>query len=51
MENVNVSPKSNREDPSCSLYGGYDVGGSQEFYEKDVDNGGISTINNVWQVE
>ena len=47
MENVNVSPKSSRENPSSSLYGGYNVGESQEFYGKDVNNGGIPIINEI----
>lgn len=38
LENVNISPKSERENQTSSLYGGCHVGGGQEFWAKDVNN-------------
>lgn len=44
LENVNISPKSERENQTSSLYGGCHVGGGQEFWAKDVNNRGILMI-------
>ncbi|XP_010108085.2 protein TPX2 [Morus notabilis] len=38
LENVNISPKAERENQSSTLYGGGHVGGGQDFCSKDVNN-------------
>ncbi|XP_062074152.1 protein TPX2-like isoform X2 [Humulus lupulus] len=44
LGNVNVSPKSDRENPSSSLYGGYHVGGDKEICANDVYNGDYEAL-------
>ena len=49
LENVDTSPKSERENPSSSSFhgGGFDVDVGQEFCADDVYNRGMYMIENV----
>ena len=48
LENVDTSPKSERENPSSSFHGGsFDVDVGQEFCANDVYNRGMYMIENV----
>ncbi|KAM6556937.1 hypothetical protein CsatB_003956 [Cannabis sativa] len=44
LGNVNVSPKSDRENPSSSLHGGYHVGEGHEICANDVSNGDYEAL-------
>ncbi|KAF4369556.1 hypothetical protein F8388_019425 [Cannabis sativa] len=44
LGNVNVSPKSERENPSSSLHGGYHVGEGHEICANDVYNGDYEAL-------